>query len=117
MSETNITEWLLTDWHTIYNESLRIKSLADDLIKGKFKHDLSVNLVYTLNGDTIKEAVGEIIDVSFNESNNNVCVKVLMYLDKMELYNLDLEMINNYKLPLQLPINVSVFNSSKNAVK
>jgi hypothetical protein len=111
--ESNLTDWLLTNWHEVYAESNRIQGLANDLIAGKLPKDLAVNLVYTLNGDTINEPVGEVINVQFNKSNNHVSVKLLLYVDKMELYNLDVKLMNQHKLPLSLPINVSVFNDSK----
>lgn len=113
MNETNLTDWLLINWHQVYAESNRIQGLANDLIAGKLPKDLAVHLVYTLNGDTINEPVGEIINVQFNKTNNHVSVKLLLYKDKMELYNLDTNLMNKHKIPLSLPINVSVFNDSK----
>lgn len=105
----NITNWVLTNWHTIHPEN-QLNKLADELIKGKYPKDLKVSLQYELNGDCIDEPVGEIINVMYDKTNHKVFVQLLLHKDKMEMYNLNTSLINSYSKPVKLPVNVTVFS-------
>lgn len=103
--QTIITDWLLTD---ISQWSSREASLefAELINKGQ---DSSINVLFFAELDdnkTWSENVGEIVMVRYKDG--EVYVKILFYLDRVDIYGIDIEQIKKLEV-IPFPINVASY--------